>query len=343
MADNRCVEGDRETVGYGVVADLLTDVGSVHDMDQLVWLSATAALTVVAATSASVSRYDAEAGSVRTLVNVGELGPGEVEHPADERYRVSDFPNLLKLAEQQQPWSLHRDDPDGDRNEHALLRSLDKSASLGCPIILGTRVWGEVYVTRDADQPPFDARDRAAARVLAQATALCIDRLNSHNELEELVYIDALTGVGNRRLADQTLERLARRHVPVTVALWVVDGLKRVNDRDGHPAGDRLLRGTALLLSEAVSGLPEAVAARMGGDEFCLIAVGPVHGQVADLIDELVVRADAFAAGAGASCGIASASELSDAAGIRALLRRADAALYRAKRAGGRRQVHDPE
>lgn len=327
--------------GYAAVADLLTRVEQVIGVEELVFLSASVALEVLGAASASVSRFDAEAGSVRTLVNVGAPGPGETEHPADERYRVTDFPNLLQVAEHQQAWSLQLEDEDVDSSERELLESLGKSAALGCPILLGGRLWGELYVTRTAADGAFTARDRAVSRVIAQAIALCLGRLRNRDELKELVYIDALTGLGNRRLADETLQALCEDPAAVTVALWDVDGLKTVNDRDGHLGGDRLLREIALLLSEAASRLPQAIATRLGGDEFCLIAPGVVDEQLSRLLPDLFARADALAAGAGVSCGIASVAALRGEAEVKALMRRADDALYRAKRAGGRRQVRD--
>ncbi|MBA2509643.1 MAG: sensor domain-containing diguanylate cyclase [Nocardioidaceae bacterium] len=320
---------------------MLFAMESARGVDELARLGAGTALKVLTAASASVSRFDAAAGSVRTIVNVGALGPGEEEHPADERYRVSDFPDLLKVAEQQRPWSLNLHDEGGDPSELRLLASLGKAASLGCPILVGALVWGELYATRAHGSPAFTARDQAVARVIAQAIALGVGRLDSHEHLTELVYIDALTGLGNRRLADETLQELSRLQRPVAISLWDVDGLKTVNDRDGHLAGDRLLREIALLLSEAVSRLPGAVATRLGGDEFCLIVPGPVDAELPDALTDLVDRAGWLAAGAGVSCGTATVKALVDDADIRALMRRADAALYRAKRAGGRRQVRD--
>jgi hypothetical protein len=112
-----------------------------HTVEDLAYLGASAAQRLLGATSVSVSRYDAEAGQVRTLVNVGQLGPGEQARPDDEVYRVTDFPYLLQVAERQDAWELHADDPDADQAEVALLRALGKQAALGCPIILGTRVW----------------------------------------------------------------------------------------------------------------------------------------------------------------------------------------------------------
>jgi len=334
-----------EAERYHVLADLFNAMEGSHTVEDLAYLGASAAQRLLGATSVSVSRYDAEAGQVRTLVNVGQLGPGEQARPDDEVYRVTDFPYLLQVAERQDAWELHADDPDADQAEVALLRALGKQAALGCPIILGTRVWGELYLTR-AGRGRFLPRELAVARMVAQAIAMCTGRLLGRDKLRDLVYVDALTGLGNRRLADETLAAACEQPGPLTVAIWDVDGLKVVNDREGHLAGDLLLRAVALLLSEAASRLPGAVATRLGGDEFCLIAPDWSGTAAADVLDDLVRRATELAPGAGVSSGVASAPPATDggspdAAAMRdpkTLLRRADAALYRAKRAGGRRQ-----
>jgi diguanylate cyclase (GGDEF)-like protein len=335
---------------YSVLADLFTAMEASHSVEDLAWLGAAAARRLLLAASASVSRFDAESGAVRTLVNVGDLGPGEQARPASEIYRVTDFPKLLQVAERQVPWSLDVLDESGDAAEIALLRELGKTSALGCPIVLGTRVWGELYLTR-AGPVPFRPHERALAQMIAQAVAMCTGRLIGRDELRQLVYVDALTGLGNRRRADEALAEACALGIVVTVAIWDVDGLKVVNDRDGHLAGDLLLREVALLLSEAASRLPGAVATRLGGDEFCLIVRDRSGGDVMAALGDLVRRAGGLAAGAGVSSGVASsqcstaedstpAPEMMDP---RTLLRHADAALYRAKRAGGGRQVLSEE
>ena len=333
-----------EAERYAVLADLFTAMEASHSVEDLAWLGASAARRLLQAASASVSRFDAESGAVRTLVNVGDLGPGEQERPASESYRVTDFPKLLQVAERQVPWSLDIRDDNSDAAEVALLRELGKTSALGCPIVLGTRVWGELYLTR-AGPVPFRSHERALARMIAQAIAMCTGRLIGRDELRELVYVDALTGLGNRRRADEALAEACGLGIAVAVAIWDVDGLKVVNDRDGHLAGDRLLREVALLLSEAASRLPGAVATRLGGDEFCLIARHRSGGEVMATLDDLVKRASGLVAGAGVSSGVAASqpptvrtSTSGPEMDPRTLLRRADAALYRAKRAGGGRQ-----
>ena len=335
-----------EAERYAALADLFTAMEASHTVEDLAWLGASAARRLLLAASASVSRFDAESGAVRTLVNVGDLGPGEQARPASETYRVTDFPKLLQVAERQVPWTLDILDDNGDTAEIALLRELGKTSALGCPIVLGTRVWGELYLTR-AGPVPFRPHDRALAQMIAQAVAMCTGRLIGRDELRELVYVDALTGLGNRRRADETLAEVCALGIGVTVVLWDVDGLKVVNDRDGHLAGDLLLREVAMLLSEAASRLPGAVATRLGGDEFCLVVRERSGGEVMAMLDDLVLRAGGLAAGAGVSSGVASSQPSTGAESTpphgmsdpRTLLRHADAALYRAKRAGGGRQI----
>lgn len=84
---------------------------------------------------------------------------------------------------------------------------------------------------------------------------------------------DPLTGLGNRRAFDQDLARelarISRSEHPVTIAVMDVEGLKKVNDTLGHPAGDQLLRRLANAIEQTVRASDRAY--RIGGDEFALI------------------------------------------------------------------------
>ncbi|WP_252271579.1 GGDEF domain-containing protein [Pseudomonas subflava] len=98
----------------------------------------------------------------------------------------------------------------------------------------------------------------------------------AYDRIHRLSMTDELTGLHNRRgfylLADQALRHAARYGGGYTLMLMDLDGLKQVNDQAGHEAGDALLRCAAEVLR---SVLREAdVAARMGGDEFCVLAPG---------------------------------------------------------------------
>lgn len=100
--------------------------------------------------------------------------------------------------------------------------------------------------------------------------------------LRELAMIDALTGLYNRRFAEQRLvaevARSARKGHPLTVVLLDLDEFKYINDTYGHPAGDLVLQEFAAALNRVVRGGDLAV--RMGGDEFLLILPECNHEQL---------------------------------------------------------------
>ncbi|HWG59323.1 MAG TPA: GGDEF domain-containing protein [Candidatus Acidoferrales bacterium] len=92
-------------------------------------------------------------------------------------------------------------------------------------------------------------------------------------EVYKLAALDQLTGLYNRRSGEQRLteemQRAGRHKRPLTLLLLDVDGLKQVNDRFGHPAGDALLKGFSERLLRAIRGSDLAV--RLGGDEFMVL------------------------------------------------------------------------
>lgn len=93
------------------------------------------------------------------------------------------------------------------------------------------------------------------------------------NEVYKLAALDQLTGLYNRRSGEQRLaeeiSRAVRHERPLTVLLIDLDGLKQINDRFGHPAGDLVLKGFSERLQKAIRGSDLAV--RLGGDEFMVL------------------------------------------------------------------------
>jgi len=92
-------------------------------------------------------------------------------------------------------------------------------------------------------------------------------------EVYKLAALDALTGLYNRRSGEQRLRsevlRAERTGRPLTILVLDLDGLKTMNDRHGHAAGDELIRAFAQSLNKAIRGSDLAV--RFGGDEFLLL------------------------------------------------------------------------
>jgi len=165
--------------------------------------------------------------------------------------------------------------------------------------------------------------------------------------LRALARTDPLTGLLNRRaLANRLQQEMARAErygTALSLLLLDLDGLKEVNDRAGHPAGDAALQALARALRERCRSAD--VSARWGGDEFVVLAPETRRAEALDLAER--IRAGMAAEGDGratVSIGVATADPVAAAydAGTRlaraeAFLADADMALYEAKRQGGNR------
>lgn len=158
---------------------------------------------------------------------------------------------------------------------------------------------------------------------------------------------DGLTRLSNRRSFDETLERLhfesARRARPLCLMLLDVDHFKRINDRFGHPFGDRVLQGIARAVRDALPA--NAHAARYGGEEFAVLLPDTPEDaarRIAESIRLAVAGSGIRSASTGRSFGRVTvsigATLLNPGETVRALVGRADRALY-ASKAGGRDRV----
>ena len=140
---------------------------------------------------------------------------------------------------------------------------------------------------------------------------------------------DPLTGLANRRSWDERLDvelqRSARSGAALSVVVVDLNGFKAVNDAHGHHAGDRLLRAVASSWRAATRGGGDFLA-RLGGDEFGLLAPGADEVAAHGLARRL---AEALPEGVSASVGVATWDRVENASD---LVRRADQAMYRAKR-----------
>ncbi len=206
---------------------------------------------------------------------------------------------------------------------------------------------------RDAIAAWFDVHPRQLATLPAEVVMTMADRLAGEGSLpaqvaelrstaqrwEVLARTDALTGLANRRAAEERLEqetdRVARYARPLALLLADVDGLKQVNDLHGHQAGDQVLRELAARLSRVVRA--SDLLARWGGDEFVVICPETDASAAAMVAGKLVreargpIDAGDVVVTCGLSVGWATAMHEVDA---RRLVLAADKALYRSKQTG---------
>jgi two-component system cell cycle response regulator len=236
------------------------------------------------------------------------------------------------------------------------VRSLDRTRNLpilaitepdnNARMLRGLEIGVNDFLIRPIDKNELLARARSQVRKRRYT-----ERLRDNVQMSiEMAITDALTGLFNRRYMESHLgtliEQATARGKPLSTLVIDIDYFKAINDTDGHDAGDDVLRDFALRLKRSIRGID--LACRYGGEEF-VIVMPETDMAVAAMVAERLRRriaAEPFPIQQGAravpvtiSIGIAALRGNDDTAA--ALLKRADQALYRAKRDGRNRVVPD--
>ena len=212
-------------------------------------------------------------------------------------------------------------------------------------LVRGLEIGVNDYLTRPIDKNELMARVRTQVRKRRYT-----ERLRDNVQMSiEMAITDPLTGLYNRRYMESHIgtlvEQAVTRGKPLTVLVLDIDYFKSINDTHGHDAGDDVLREFAVRIRKAIRGID--LACRYGGEEF-VVVMPETDMAVATVVAERLRRriaSDPFPIQQGArtvdvtiSIGIAALGGDDDAARV---IKRADQALYRAKRDGRNRVAAD--
>jgi diguanylate cyclase (GGDEF)-like protein len=208
------------------------------------------------------------------------------------------------------------------------------------PLLVGGQVIGSVLVAQKKGKIKESQRQGVRDAVIQAAPILANQR--NLALAERRATSDQLTGLPNRRAADDALRRMAahstRASSPMAAVLLDLDHFKQINDIHGHDAGDEVLATIGQLLTHSLR--TSDFAARYGGEEFLLLLPDTDRDGALVLAEKLratVENADyARMASVSGSFGVAIMPD--DAVEVELLIREADRALYRAK-ARGRNRV----
>src|SRR6202158_4030322 len=274
----------------------------------------------------------------------------EVEaDPSEALFRVADGGHDLIVV------SLGLENFDGLRL-CSQVRSLERTRNLpilaiaeaedNARLMRGLEIGINDYLIRPIDKNELMARVRTQIRKKRYT-----ERLRDNVQMSiEAAITDALTGLHNRRYMEMHLatlvEQAASRGKPIAALVVDIDFFKAINDGHGHDAGDDVLREFALRIRKAIRNID--LACRYGGEEF-VIVMPETDMAVATMVAERLRRriaSEPFTIQQGArnldvtiSIGIAALGGADDNAAT--ILKRADTALYRAKRDGRNRVVPD--
>jgi two-component system, cell cycle response regulator len=213
-------------------------------------------------------------------------------------------------------------------------------------LVRGLEIGVNDYLIRPIDRNEMLARVRTQIRRRRYT-----ERLRDNVQLSiEMAITDGLTGLHNRRYMESHLsslvEQAAARGKPLTVLVLDIDYFKSINDTHGHDAGDEVLREFSQRLKKSIRGID--LACRYGGEEF-VVVMPETDMAVATMVAERLRRriaSEPFPISQGTnavevtiSIGLAARTSAADTAAQ--ILKRADQALYRAKRDGRNRVVAD--
>lgn len=235
------------------------------------------------------------------------------------------------------------------------LRSLDRTRNVpilaisegdsNARLVRGLEIGVNDYLIRPIDKNELLARARTQIRKKRYT-----ERLRDNVQMSiEMAITDPLTGLYNRRYMESHLNSLldqaVSRNKPLTVLVLDIDYFKAINDTHGHDAGDDVLREFSFRIKKSIRGID--LACRYGGEEF-VVVMPETDLTVATTVAERLRRriaTEPFPVQGGTnnlevtiSIGISALGKDDTAANI---LKRADAALYRAKRDGRNRVVPD--
>ena len=213
---------------------------------------------------------------------------------------------------------------------------------LAVPLIVEGQVVGILSV-QSRRPGAFDDHQLSVLTTIAQQAVVAIENARHY----QMATVDSLTGFFTRdyffrRLGEE--DKRVRRYGGHFALLMVdIDGFKEINDKNGHLAGDQYLTAVAATIRDQLRAAD--LACRYGGDEFCLLLPETGLGggraiaeRVRNAVSRKIVGVDGLALRTTVSIGVAVFPE-HDTGDLRGLMRNADEALYRAKRAGRDRVV----
>ncbi len=146
------------------------------------------------------------------------------------------------------------------------------ASGLSVPMLSRGRVIGAM-LAHSKTRHHFKQDDISKLSLIANQTALTVDRIRLHEETRQFAFTDELTGLYNRRhfiqLAEKEVDRAVRYRHPQALIMFDLDRFKQVNDTYGHPAGDQVLKTVASLVRRELRDVD--LLGRYGGEEFVIL------------------------------------------------------------------------
>ena len=289
---------------------------------------------------------DSHSGKLLASQRYEWCGPGvnpELGNPAmqgmDYEQVIPNWRRVLESGEAVHGLVAEMPYPERDLLEPQAIKSI-----VVVPIFLDGEFWGQIGFDDCSRQRQWSQPEIDALQIAAGVIGGAINSIRVEEELRRLVSTDSLTGVRSRRAfleqAGMLFDDASARQESLALLLLDLDHFKAVNDNHGHPVGDEALKRFARICCQSLR--PDDLVGRTGGEEFGVLLRGVAHRRAIDLAEKLRRNVSSTTLEIGSvevplSVSIGVAVKDAEESEFGSLLKRADDALYAAKKRGRNR------
>jgi diguanylate cyclase (GGDEF)-like protein len=249
-------------------------VSSCVDLDEVLNTVARTAAELLGSEECQIQEYDSLADTVKPVA-LWQRVPEELARSSlGKTFALKDEPEEKRFLEAGMVLEQQYSDPRLPATTRSLFEKFGDKSYLNVPLVFNGKPVGVLVLIEKQHERHWTADEVALATGLAEQAAVAIEHARLYKRVQDQAVTDGLTGLYNHRHFYERLEhevaRARRYATPVSLLMIDLDDFKRFNDRNGHLAGDAVLRGLAAVLhSELRQNLD--VAARYGGEEFAVI------------------------------------------------------------------------
>jgi GAF domain-containing protein len=258
----------------GLLLESTRAISSSVDLDEVLDNVARTAAELLGSQECQIQEYDQVANTVRPIALWQRTPDEKARASLGQLFSLDDEPEARDFLQAGEVLEQRYSDPGLPATTRALFDKYGDRAYLNVPLTFSGRPVGVLVLVEKERERHWTKDEAALATALAEQAAVAIEHARLYKRVQDQAITDGLTGLYNHRHFYERLEheiaRARRYGTPVSLLMIDLDDFKAFNDRNGHLAGDAVLRGLAAVLqSELRQSLD--LAARYGGEEFAVI------------------------------------------------------------------------
>ena len=258
----------------GLLLESTRAISSSVDLDEVLNTVAYTAAELLGSQECQIQEYDAAANTVTPVALWQRVPYDGARESIGQVFSLEEDPAERAFLEAGEVLEQRYSDPDLPASTRRSFEKYDDRAYLNVPLMFNGGPVGVLVLVETTRERHWTQDEVVLAIALAEQAAVAIEHARLYKRVQDQAVTDGLTGLYNHRHFYERLEheiaRARRYGTPVSLLMIDLDDFKAFNDRNGHLAGDAVLRGMAAVLqSELRQNLD--VAARYGGEEFAVI------------------------------------------------------------------------